>query len=273
MSLLIIDESKCKKDSICVHECPMGIISLGKDKGYPELVPGGEEVCLICGHCVAVCPNGALSHKKVPREMCPPINKDLVIDELQSIQFLRSRRSIRVFDERGVEKEKIEKLIEIARYAPTGSNSQLIQWLVFTDKSKIHELAELTIDWMQYLVKKGHQATAPYFRNIIAAWHKGMDTVLRNAPVLIIPSAPAEDINGTVDLSIALTYLDLLAPKLGLGACWAGLLQGALLHWPPLKEAVGLAEGHPHHYPIMVGYPKFKYYCLPERKPASIQWR
>ena len=273
MSLLSIDESKCKKDGICVDECPVGLIQLQEGDGYPELTPHGEEICLTCGHCVAVCPGGALSHRLVPFEICPPIEKDLVIDELQSVQFLRSRRSIRVFDERSVEREKIERLIEIARYAPTSSNSQLVHWLVFTDKAKIHELAELTIDWMRHLVKKDNQSTAPYFHNIIAAWHRGKDTVLRNAPVLIIASAPAEVGNGMVDLTIALTYLDLVSPKLGLGACWAGLLQGALLNWSPLKEAVGLPEGHPHHYPVMVGYPKFKYYRLLERKPPRIQWR
>ncbi|MDY6878625.1 MAG: nitroreductase family protein [Thermodesulfobacteriota bacterium] len=273
MNQLMIDKTNCKKDGICVHECPLGIIRLGKNHGYPELIPGGDEACLICGHCVAVCPNGALSTQKVPLEMSPSINKDLVIDEFQAVQFLRSRRSIRVFDEREVEKEKIERLIEIARYAPTGGNAQLIQWLVFTDRSQIDELAKMTIDWMQYLVKKGDRATELYFRNIIAAWHKGKDTVLRKAPAVIIPSAPSEDVNGTVDVAIALTYLDLFAPKLGLGACWAGLLQGALLHWPPLKEAVGLPEGHPHYYPIMVGYPKFPYHRLPERKPPTITWR
>jgi hypothetical protein len=51
------------------------------------------------------------------------------------------------------------------------------------------------------------------------------------------------------------------------------LLQGALLSDPSLKEALGLPENHPHHYPMMVGYPKAKYFRLPERKPPKITWK
>ena len=76
-----------------------------------------------------------------------------------------------------------------------------------------------------------------------------------------------------VDLTLALAYFELAAPSLGIGTCWAGLLQAALLAYPPLKEALGLPEGHPHHYPMMVGCRKAKYFRLPERKPPKITWR
>jgi len=42
MGLLIVDESKCKKDAICVGECPMAIIKLKDGDGFPELVPGAS---------------------------------------------------------------------------------------------------------------------------------------------------------------------------------------------------------------------------------------
>jgi nitroreductase len=76
-----------------------------------------------------------------------------------------------------------------------------------------------------------------------------------------------------VNLSLALSYLELAAPGLGLGTCWAGLLQGALLSHQPVRELVGIAEGHSHHYPMMVGYPKVKYHRLPERRQPRIDWK
>ena len=118
MGLLIVDQDKCQKDGLCAKECPMAIILLQDKESYPELVPGGELLCNLCGHCVAVCPHGALSHTQVPLADCPPLKKDLVINEEQAVQFLRSRRSIRFFKDRPVEKETIQKLIKIARYAP-----------------------------------------------------------------------------------------------------------------------------------------------------------
>jgi nitroreductase/NAD-dependent dihydropyrimidine dehydrogenase PreA subunit len=273
MGFLRIDESKCKKDGICVAECPNLIIRLKDENSVPAIVSGGEEACLICGHCVAVCPHGALSHTRVPLETCPSVEKSLVLDEKQAVQFLRSRRSIRVYKDKAVEKEKIQKLIEIARYAPTGSNSQLVKWHVVTDKEKMRVLSGATVEWMRDVVAgKTKRTPLPYMPTVIAAWEAGLDAVLRNAPALVVAYAPKEASNGMVDLTLTLSYFELVAPTVGLGTCWAGMLQGALLSSPELKKTLGLPAEYPHHYPMMLGYPKFKYHRLPERKPPKITW-
>lgn len=269
MSFLTIDGSKCKLDGFCARECPAVIIQLPEGKGLPEIIPGG--ICLECGHCVAVCPHGALSHERIPLEDSPLILEELRIGEAQALQFLRSRRSVRRFLDKPVEKEKIEKLIKGARYAPTGSNSQLVEWLVLTDESKIEEIASLTIDWLRELVKDPKVlAASPYIPRAVAAWDAGFDSVLRGAPVLIVAFAPKEAMNGMVDLTLALSYLDLLAPAMGMGTCWAGLLQGAMLYNPAIKRVVGIPDGHPHHYPMMLGYPAVQFYRVPERKAPKI---
>ena len=274
MSLITIDAEKCKRDGICVRECPTAIIKLKDKESLPQLVKGGEDFCLRCGHCVAVCPHGALDHKEVPLEACLPIEKDLKVTPEQAIQFLRSRRSVRFFKDKPVEKETMQQLIGIARYAPTGSNMQLVEYTVFSDKEKIRQLAGLTVDWMKYVQEKyPGEPTAAYMPMIISAWDMGFDAVMRDAPGLILASAPKENRNGLVDLTIALTYLELAAMPLGLGTCWAGLLQGAMLSWDPLKEAIGLPAGHVHHYPMMIGYARPKYYRLPERKPPKITFK
>lgn len=253
----------------------MTIIRLQEGNGYPDTVPEGESVCNRCGHCVAVCPHGALSHTKIPIEDCPTIKKKLSINEKQAVQFLRSRRSIRFYKDKPVEKEKIQRLIEVARYAPTGGNSQLVEWLVLRDKSKINKIASLTINWIRQVLKEDPQGVvrAPYLPLIVKAWEAGYDSVLRNAPVLVVASTRVEVINGMVDLTLALSYLDLVAPTMGLGTCWAGLLQGALLSSPSLKEILGIPEQHPRHYPMMLGYPRVKYYRLPGRKPPKITFK
>ena len=274
MSLLSVDESKCKQDGFCARDCPTAIIRLKDKESYPEMVPGGEQFCLTCGHCVAVCPHGALSHTKVPFEDCTPIQKELVINEAQAVQFLRSRRSIRYFKDKPVEKQKIQRLIEIARYAPTASNTQLVEWLVFNDKDTLKGFAKMAVDWARALLEKDpRSANLPYIPGIVAAWDFGYDAVLRDAPAMVVATAPKEDLNGTVNLSLALSYLELAAPSMGLGTCWAGLLKGALQTWPPLQKAIGLPQDHSHYYPMMLGYPKAKYFRLPQRKPPKITWK
>jgi len=274
MELLIVDETRCKKDKICVIECPFGILEMDVTKGYPQLTLGGEVICNACGHCVAVCPHDALHHKYVPIDESPIVVKDLAITDAQAIQFLRSRRSIRRFKDKPVEKEKIQRLIETARYAPTARNAQLLEWVVITDKAELKALAKLTVDWIRHdLERDPEQPRAPYFPLMVAAWDAGNDMILRDTPALIIASAPKESAFGLVDLTLALSYLELMAPTLDLGTCWAGLLEGALLHWPPARGALGLSDDRPYHYPMMLGYPVAHYLRLPQRRRPKITWR
>jgi nitroreductase/NAD-dependent dihydropyrimidine dehydrogenase PreA subunit len=270
MGLLTIDRNLCKKDGLCVAECPSAIIH-EQETGFPDILPEKEAGCIECGHCVAVCPFGALDHERVPLASSPLIQEDLCISGEQAIQFLRSRRSIRRFLDRPVEKEKIQKLIEAARCAPTGGNSQMVEWLVITEKERLKKIAGMTVDWMRVLAEDPRVvAAAPYLPAAVAAWDAGCDSVLRGAPALVVAMAPAKAINGYVDLTLALSYFDLLAPVLGLGTCWAGMLQGALANAPGTKAAVGIPEGYPHHYPIMLGYHTVRYYRMPDRKNPRI---
>ncbi len=231
-------------------------------------------MCLLCGHCVAVCPTAAFSHDRIPLEASPDIKKELAVSPDQAVQFLRSRRSVRVFKDKPVERDDIKALIEIARYAPTGGNAQPVEWLVITNRDEISKLAGLTVDWMRHRIQNpGGNPLTGYMPLIVAAWDAGVDVVLRNAPALVVASAPKEANNGLVDLTIALTYLELAAVPMGLGGCWAGLLQGGLLEWPALQQALALPDNHIHHYPMMLGYPKFRYHRMPERKAPKITWR
>ena len=76
-----------------------------------------------------------------------------------------------------------------------------------------------------------------------------------------------------VDLTLALSYFELAAPTLGLGTCWAGLVCGAMKGSAEVRDSVGIPDGHPYHFPMMVGYPKRKYTRLPERKAPKITWK
>ena len=245
MALLIIDETKCKKDGICTRECPMGIIKLKDGNGFPEMVPGGEAICNSCGHCVAICPHGALSHARVPIDNSPAIEKALEISEEQAVQFLRSRRSVRFFKKQAVEKEKLQRLIEIARYAPSGGNLQMVEWMVFTGADKIKEIAGGAVEWMRKVMAKAPQSVPPYFPLIIGAWDMGYNSLTWSAPALIVAYAPKEATTGMVDVSLALSYLELAAPKLGLGTCWAGLVEGALQDPQRSGRRWGFPKGTP----------------------------
>ncbi len=274
MGIITIDESKCTKDGVCARECMAGIIRQ-PEGDYPRIAERHEVLCRLCGHCVAVCPHGALSHEAVRIDDSPPIKSELGISEAQAVHFLRSRRSIRSYKDKPVERETIQRLIEVARYAPTAGNTQLVEWVVISGKARIGEIAAETARSLREALDKNPSlaVSAPYLPGVLATFDTGCDSMLWNAPALLIASAPAGAINGMVDLTIALSSLDLLAPAMGLGTCWAGLLQRAILSSPSFKESLGVPPAHPHHYPMMIGYPNVKFYRLPERKPPKITFR
>jgi nitroreductase/NAD-dependent dihydropyrimidine dehydrogenase PreA subunit len=271
--MITIDKDLCQRDRLCALECPVSVISLEGGDGFPRTVDGAESLCLRCGHCVAVCPHGALSHEASPVESSPEIQKGLDLNRDQLAQFLRSRRSTRVFLDKEVARGTVEELINLARYAPTGSNLQLVEWLVLSDRDKLHELSALTVDWMREALARNAKTAPPYLAKLIKGWEDGFDTVLRNAPLVLVGMVNKDARNGLVDTTIALTFLDLAAPRFGLGTCWAGLLQGAMMNWPPVKKTMGISEDYPFHYPMMVGYNKFRYHRMVQRRPAKITWR
>jgi len=68
--------------------------------------------------------------------------------------FLISRRSIRIYRDKPVDQETLQKIIKIAGYAPSGHNSQPVHWLVIQGKEKVQQFAALVVDWMRYMIKE-----------------------------------------------------------------------------------------------------------------------
>ncbi len=152
MSIIEINQETCNKCGICAAECPRRVISL-PDGGFPQIAAEAEAECNGCGHCVVVCPSGSLSHRDSPLKESPLINKGLKITPEQVEQLLKGRRSARVFKNKPVPREIITRLIEDARYAPTGSNRQEMEWLVIDDKKELDRIEELGTDWLKWVIE------------------------------------------------------------------------------------------------------------------------
>ena len=273
MNKINVDTEKCRYDGICMTACPSRIIEM-KDGSAPAQIDGLEELCISCGHCVAICPHGALSLDDMKVEDCPPVQAELRLNSTHVDQAFRSRRSIRTYRDTAVEKDKLERLIDIAHYAPTSTNSQQVRWQVVNSREKLQTFSGMVIEMMRGLITSGHPMARLYrLDRHVAAWEAGKDPVLRGAPALIVVHAPQAHLMAQVDSTIALTFLDLAAPTVGLGTCWAGLFMMAVSKYPPLQQALALPDGHACCGVLMIGYPKHDYHRLPLRKNAVISWQ
>jgi nitroreductase len=106
-------------------------------------------------------------------------------------EVLEKRRSIRKYKDTPVPKEKILKILEAARIAPSASHRQPWHFIVVENKETIKKLAKQ--EWAE-------------------------------APVMIVGLADlAASPNWcSNDLGIAIEHIVLAATNLGLGTCWMG---------------------------------------------------
>jgi nitroreductase/NAD-dependent dihydropyrimidine dehydrogenase PreA subunit len=270
--LFTVDSEKCVRCGTCVAACPAGLPEMKDKDSCPTPIEKAEQFCIHCGHCVSICPKGALSLIDMKLENCPAIIRELCKLSPDHVeQFLRFRRSIRNYKKTSIPKNILTRLIEIARYAPSGSNRQPVHWLVL---DKPERFAALVVDWMRILIKQQPEfALSIQLDRVVAAWEHGINRITRDAPHLVIVHATKGDRTAHAACTIALTNLTLAAPAFNLGTCWSGYINTAAGVYPPLVEALGLPSDHETCGSMAIGYPKFAYHRLPLRKPPPITWK
>jgi nitroreductase/NAD-dependent dihydropyrimidine dehydrogenase PreA subunit len=273
MDLFQVNKTTCNRDGICAACCPAQIISLSSE-GYPEPVEEAEELCIRCGQCVAVCPTASFTHRDMPVEECPSLDRDMLPTPQQCEHFFRARRSIRTYKDEIPDPDRIQRLIEMARYAPTGHNSQCVEWAVLGDRNELWHLADLVVDWMRWMMNNMPQtASAMHMGRTVQRWEDGEDVIFRGAPMLILAHANKDLPPAPAACTIATAYLELAAPTMGLGGCWAGYFMAAAGYYQPLQEALPLPQENKCFAAMMMGHPRYSYYRLPLRKPPPITLR
>lgn len=271
MKIIEVNQQTCTKCGICAESCLRELIHFQTGQ-FPKPRDITEALCIKCGHCVSVCPFGSLTHRNIPVERCLPIQNGLDVTAEQCEQLLKTRRSIRLYQDKAVPRDIIVKLIDVARYAPSGRNSQPVEWLIIDNKDTLKHIKEVGQEWMQWAIEYSPETTASLdLKRLLAYLERGRDVILRNAPVLIITHASKGDIMASQACTIALTYLELAAKNLGLGSCWAGLIQISA-NFPRMSETLTVPEGHSVCGSMLLGHPKYRYHRIPLRNSPRITW-
>lgn len=272
MAHIIVDQDRCTACGICVNVCPSGIIDSADEVHSPQVQEANIYRCLYCGHCEAFCPSHALLLNLCPEEKVSlPADAGAVSSEDLAF-YLKKRRSVRHFTREPVPREKILEVLDIARYAASGTNGQPVQWLVVHDTEKVRKIAGLTIEWMRSLLNTDHPMSG-YVPMLISAWDQGYDIICRGAPHLLFAHIPEESPIAPIDAIIALTHFDVSAPAFGIGTCWAGFVAAAAMFYEPLQKELNLPAGRKSAYAMMFGNPQYKVYGIPRRKPLEVMWQ
>jgi nitroreductase len=250
----------------------MGLVTV--DNGLPQTPEDAPRRCVLCGHCIAACPELALKHAALDSDELRPLDPDWRSTPSVVEHLLKGRRSIRVYEHEPVERATLEKVLDIARYAPTGMNSQSVEWLVIYDRAEVKKLASAVIEWMREMTAKNELIGGSYNAGpLVAAWDAGYDPILRGCPHVVIAHGKESDRFAQGSCVIALTTIEIAALPFGLGTCWAGFLHMASRCSPNVHAALGLPAGNLMHGGLMIGHPAETYHAIPPRKPLNIAWR
>ena len=124
--MILIDKERCVGCGLCAADCIT--VNLQLVNGKAE-VKGG---CLECGHCVAICPQNAVSIPEFDMADVSACRMELDADVL--LQAIKGRRSIRNYQAKKVEKEKLHLLAEAGRYTATAKNTQGCRFVLVQDE-------------------------------------------------------------------------------------------------------------------------------------------
>jgi nitroreductase len=153
------------------------------------------------------------------------------------IDIIRKRQSVRKYQDRPVEDEKIKLILEAARLAPSSSNSQPWHFVVVKDNDLRRKLVQA--------VPMG-----------VAAINK----FIEEAPVIIVGcvtpgffqrvSSLFGRENHLIDVSIAMEHMVLVAEELELGTCWIGWFDEG-----KVKKLLGVPRAAKVVAMLTLGYP------------------
>lgn len=138
------------------------------------------------------------------------------------IKNILTRRSVRAYKSEQIFDNDLNEILESAKYAPSGSNSQSWHFTVLQNKEKLEKL--------NYLVKEAlknmqvDEKTYPIKRALKKEAQNDKYNFYYNAPTLIIVSNDREYSNSMADCSTSLENIFLSAHSIGLGSCWINQL-------------------------------------------------
>ncbi|MBM3473076.1 MAG: nitroreductase, partial [Armatimonadetes bacterium] len=121
-------------------------------------------------------------------------------------EAIQARYSVRAYQDRPVEQEKLDRILEAARLAPSASNRQEWRFVIVRDPDKRARLVEAA----------SGQAFVGQAPVVIVACAKHDGRIMRCGQ----PCYP-------IDVAIALEHIALQAVEEGLGTCWIGAFDEA----------------------------------------------
>ena len=262
--MVVIDEKKCIGCGLCAADCIAQNIVI-EEKAHVK------QDCFQCGHCVAVCPKGAVSIPEYDMADVEEYDADSFTLQPEAVlHSIKFRRSIRNYKPEAVPEAVLRTLAEAGRYTATAKNSQS-NGFVFVQK----EMAELKDRVWQFIDDIAHKdireidkAFLPYLVfNQRRKKDAEDDYLFRNAPMVLYVVS-----DSALDAGLAAQNMEMMGVSLGLGMLYNGYLARVSDANEELKQWLGIGD-RTIRACMLLGYPAVHYARTAPRKTADVIWK
>lgn len=176
-------------------------------------------------------------------------------------------------------RDVITNLCKTALNAPTAKNNMSALFSVFDYKEKLYLFRNKFYDKLQSgtgrsTEKKEALKAFINIEMVVNFWKNyNRDIVFRHAPHMVVASIPKNTLALTTDPIIALSYFELLANSMQIGALWLGLLTFFINEaFPELKEQLEIPEDNEIGYIMAFGKPAVKYQRYISHEPYQLNF-
>ncbi len=188
---------------------------------------------------------------------------------MELMEAMRTRRSVRRYAAKPVERATIDRLLEAAALAPSASNAQPWAFGVLQGADVLQRYSDRAKALLLSLIDSN-----PTFSGYRRTLSNPDFNIFYDAPALIcIYAKPAAWPYPKNDCALAAQNLMLAAHDLGLGSCWVGFAQW-LFDSSELKRELGVPAEYQAVGQLVVGYPQGSLPAAPARRtPEVIFWK
>ncbi len=166
-------------------------------------------------------------------------------------ELLKTRRSIREFQDKEIPLELVRDIIKDSCMAPSSGNGQPWKFVVVNNRQWIRKLSD---ESKSNLVSTIEKDPASLLKKYEANLRNKEFNIFYNAPCMVYIVARREVRSLWIDCSLAACYFMFSAAARGLGTCWVML--GSDVRKPEILKAMGLDDTYQIVAPIIVGYPQ-----------------